>query len=746
MTKKLAWIIILVLVFATAYISSFLPGLYFDYDFNSFFNPSDSSTYAYNQHQEKFGTDNDFILIGVESEITALDSAFLCRIDALSDKLKTGPFVERVTSVTTLESIVREPLTGALVKKPYLTYRSADYERVEKDPSNFRTLFSDDLKSSSIIISHEQGLSKVRCDTLAQFINDAVAEWPPSKVHIAGRAIGQAIYIETIESEFFLFLILSLVFVISFLWLMFRNLIGILVPLIAVGFSVVWTMGIIYASDIGISLLMTMIPPVIFVVGISDCVHLYARFLEEYREGNTLDESIRIMIKKTGLATLITSVTTSIGFASLYFTQVPALQNFGFVTAAGVLATYIVSIALMPALLKISTHREAEKKRNTRIERTIEKLVRFSVQRYRQVRIASLLLIIILAWAGAQVEQNNFLLEDMRKGTKIKDDFDFFDTHFSGVRPFEMGIDFEEDFALSKEKIEELNRIDQYLESTYGVGAIQSIPQIAKELNRTYHGGKSAFYTLPESDRVWNYVLKNIEKLIQSGKLDHIVARESNYLRVFGRAPDYGGKVFTEKNIGLKNFLDEEMESLGQFVITGTGHLIDRTNQNLVYSLGTGLGLAFALISVLMAFLFRSLRMLIISLIPNLLPLLAVTAIMAATGIDLKLTTGIIFTITFGIAVDDTIHILSRYILELRDGKAKSEALMNAFTHTGKALVITTLILVGGFSTLCASSFQGTYYIGLLVTLTLILALAFDLVALPAWLHSSAKGSSFPKK
>ncbi len=746
MTKKLAWITISILVIVTAYISSFLPQLYFDYDFNSFFNPSDSSTYAYKQHQEKFGTDNDFILIGIESETTALDSAYLSRIESLTAHLKTGPYIEDVVSATTLQSLVREPLTGALIKRPYITYRPSDVERIGADHSNFRTLFSDDFKSSSVLVSHQDGLSKSKCDTLSRFVEDALADWPDSKVHVAGRSIGQAVYIETIESEFFLFLILSLVFVISFLWLMFRNLIGILVPLIAVGFSVIWTMGIIYASNIGISLLMTMIPPVIFVVGISDCIHLYARFLEEFREGNTLDESIKIMIKKTGVATLITSVTTAIGFASLYFTQVPALQNFGFVTAAGVLATYFVSIALMPALLKISTHRAAKQQRDTRIENTIEKLVRFSVNRYRQVRVASLLLIIVLAWAGYQVEQNNFLLEDMREGTKIKDDFDFFDSHFSGVRPFEMGIQLHENFDLTREKIEKLNGIDQYLETNYGVGAIQSLPQVAKELNKTYHAGKPAYYRLPNTERAWNFVLSNMEKLIQSGKLDHIVAQGHNYLRIFGRAPDYGGKVFTQKNTELNQFLSGESATLGKFILTGTGHLIDLTNQNLVYSLGTGLGLAFALISVLMAFLFRSVRMLVISLIPNLLPLLAVTAIMAATGIDLKLTTGIIFTITFGIAVDDTIHILSRYILELRDGKSKNEALMNAFSHTGKALVITTLILVGGFSTLCASSFQGTFYIGLLVTLTLILALVFDLVALPAWLYSSANGTSFPKK
>jgi hypothetical protein len=231
-----------------------------------------------------------------------------------------------------------------------------------------------------------------------------------------------------------------------------------------------------------------------------------------------------------------------------------------------------------------------------------------------------------------------------------------------------------------------------------------------------------------------------------------VLDETGRYGRIFGRVGDWGAQEFGRKNSELMAFIEaENLDANFDIEITGTGTLIDRTNQNIAMSLAKGLGAAILLIAVIMGLMFRSFPMVIYALIPNLLPLLAVSAIMSATGIDLKMSTSIIFTIAFGIAVDDTIHLLSRFRLELAKGFSRKEAMNNSFVHTGKALILTSIILFGGFISLCFSSFQSTFFVGLFVTLTLIFALLFDLTLLPALVVTGsdsdvASGNGFAEK
>src|SRR5690606_36215722 len=180
----------------------------------------------------------------------------------------------------------------------------------------------------------------------------------------------------------------------------------------------------------------------------------------------------------------------------------------------------------------------------------------------------------------------------------------------------------------------------------------------------------------------------------KTGKLKPVLTNDQHYARISGRTGDLGAQYFDSANVALQTFAEAEgITDIMDIEITGTGTLIDRTNQNLVFSLSKGLGTAFLLIAVLMGLMFRSFKMVLIALIPNLLPLIAIGGVMAILGVDLKMSTSIIFTIAFGIAVDDTIHLLSRYKLEMINGRSPNLALRNAFVHTGKAIIITSIIL-----------------------------------------------------
>jgi predicted RND superfamily exporter protein len=331
------------------------------------------------------------------------------------------------------------------------------------------------------------------------------------------------------------------------------------------------------------------------------------------------------------------------------------------------------------------------------------------------------------------IDLNNYLLEDLKKSEKLRQDFTFFDQYFSGVRPFDMGLEWDNEVDLSDpEYFQSLDKIHHFLEANYRVGAVMSPLSVLKELNRSNHGGRNEFYRLPEKEGELKLLLKDYKKILSTGKISNLTTEDGGYIRVLGRVGDLGAQHFASKNEELNDFLEREgIAKNATVTITGTGTLIDRTNQTLVESLSKGLGAAFILISILMGLMFRSFRMVLIALVPNLLPLLAVGAVMALAGINLNMSTSIIFTIAFGIAVDDTIHLLSRYKLELMKGKSQYDAMRNAYLHTGKALIITSIILFGGFIGLCFSSFQSTFFIGLFVTLTLGFALLFDFTLLP---------------
>lgn len=748
MTKRKAWSALLLTLLATILVSTVLPQLYFNYDFDGFFNPNEEATVYHKNQKATFGTDNDFILIGIEPETSPFDPAFLKRIETLTNRLELGPFVQRVISPTNVSQAIKLPLVGGIIQRPIYSDERIDSISISTDPGMIRQLFSDSLDAVSLVVITDQRISKQKCDSIANYIFDSVESFDQDRVHIAGRAIGQVVYIKKIQEEFFIFLMISLTLVVILLFAMFRNAAGVIIPMVVVLLSILWTMACVHFLGKGISLLMSMIPPVIFVVGMSDAVHLYARFIEEKTKGESTQEAIAKMLRKTGLATFITSVTTSIGFGTLYFTGIPALQNFGVITAAGVLITFIISIVLLPSLLILApipstTSIVSNKSWDKYILRWFHKMIKYR----KPIQVSTILLTLVLAGVGSHIGLNNYLLEDLKPGTRLKDDFDYFDNHFSGVRPFELGIKSQSDKTLlTRESIVDLEKIEKYLEQEYGVNAIQSIVQVSYEINRTNHGGKPEFFQLPEKDYEWQSLLKDINRLKKTGKLDFLINKEGNYARISGRVADLGALTFSEKDKAFNEFImrDERFQPF-EIQLTGTGNLIDKTNQNLIFNLAKGLAIAFILIAILMGVLFKSVKMVLIALIPNLLPILAVASVMTVFGIDLKLSTGIIFTIAFGIAVDDTIHILSRYKLELRGGATPHEALQKAIVHTGKALIITSLILFGGFLSLCFSSFQSTFYIGLLVTITLVFALLFDLTILPALL-SQKKASSLSKR
>lgn len=736
--SKFALLAIFLLTCTAAFLSSQLG---FDYNFENFFPENDEETEYYKYFREQFQTDNDFLVIGLVNEEGVFDQDFLEKTDSLTQVLKTVPDITTVTSPTELQEIIRDPLLGQVFERPLLRldqpeYYPADSTRIYDNGEFVGSFFSKDGKALLIQARHTEFLSKEGCDTLAFNVQEVLRNSGFPEYHVVGRSIGQEYYVNLMQTELMIFVSISIVLVIIFLIIAFRSFWGVWVPITVVLLSIIWTLGLMQITGKKVDLMLTILPTILFVVGVSDVVHIISRFFEAMREGMTKLEAIKITFKEIGLATLLTSVTTGIGFLTLLTSSIRPLSEFGLYTAAGVFIAFILAYTLLPAVLVLSRPPKVVEKAPQKIfwNRRLLRAFMWTINNRILIFVISIVIAAVSIWGITKVEVNNFILEDLKDGDPLKEEFGFFEEKFAGARPFELSLKLKNDSLsfFDREILLEMEKVDEYLMNEYGVGDVISPVRIIKTAWRTWKGGNNRFYEIPPQQ-------KNIDRLVRLFSNSQFQEFSSFYLnekeklaRVSGKLDDLGSLVFIEKDKEFMKWASENIDpSLLELRVTGTAKLIDSNNKYLATNMINGLIIAFLVIALIAGIMFRSLKMIIIALIPNIFPLIMIGGIMGLSGIYLKVSTSIIFTIAFGIAVDDTIHFLSKFRLQLGAGKPLLYALKRTYISTGKAIIVTSIILCGGFLTLISSDFLGTYYVGLLISLTLLFAVIADLFLLP---------------
>lgn len=715
-----------------------LQELRFDYEFEDYFPKSDTEYAYYNEFREQYGSDNDFVLICLENEEGVFQQQFLKKVDSLAQSLKELEYVESVVAPTQLSYPVKGPFGMIPVKWIHLDEPdrlTQDSLRVFESGELIGTVFSRDGKSLILALNTKYGLSKVKSDAAVTQINEVMDQFVFDRVRIAGRIFGQRYFVEKMVSELFLFTLISFVIIIVFLILAFRSFWGVVFPLLIVAVSVIWLMAFMIFVGKSFDLMSTLLPTIMFVVGMSDAVHFISRYLEELRKSPDQLKALKIAFHHIGKATLLTSLTTAIGFLTLYTSGINPVRDFGLYTAIGVLFALLITYLILPAVLILLPvpKRALVDSKELFWDRIMRNVFRFNITRPKQVIFWSILVLIISFWAGSRVEVNNYLLEDLAKGDPLRDNFEFFEKEYSGARPFDVVISTRDSSSiLEYEKVKALNVLESHLKSEFGIQGFVSLNTVVKAINRANDGGSLESYQFPDSPQKWKKVKSQILKVQKTGKLDMILPRENYETRISAQVKDFGGKVFKSKYQNIQDSLNPILENAGlNLRFTGMGYLIDKNNETLASGLMWGLVIAFGAVALIMGMIFKSLKMVIITLIPNVVPLLMIGGVMGISGIDLKVSTSIIFTIAFGIAVDDTIHYVSKLKMELDKGRSVIYALKRASISTGKAIVLTSLILISGFFALVFSDFASTFYIGLLVSLTLVFAVISDLFLLP---------------
>lgn len=712
--------------------------LRFDYNFDNFFPKGDPDLAYYFSYRDKFGNDNDYLLIGLDNAGSLVDQAFLQKVDTLTRFMQQQPHVESVLSPTTVKSPIIEQF--GYFEIPYLHpdepgRYTQDSTLIYQSRELVGTLFSEDASAVSLFVQTSDNLAKEPGDSLIAAMYGEIERLGLQEHHVAGKVLAQSVFIEKMKIELAIFMSASILLVILFLWLAFRTVWGVLVPLVVVLLSVLWSLGVVGLFNKPIDVMTVLLPTIMFVVGMSDVIHIMSRYITEIGQGATKIQALRVTVREVGMATLMTSLTTSVGFLTLLTTSIVPIREFGVHTAIGIALAFVLAFTLLPAILLLTKRPNPRFARRTDFSwpMLLRRVYTFVLRKPYAILYTSIGVVLVSLIGISMIKVDTTLLEDLGDDDPIIKDFQYFEEKFSGVRPFELHLISGSGKSMyDLEVLQEIDQLETYLYQTYGLNFITSPATVVRSIHRAQNGGLPDYYTLPANEREMQQIQRRLAAFSKRSELRAVVTADQQEGRLAGKMKDVGSVRAAELNDSLEAFIDQHINpGFLQTRLTGSAVMLDKNNDYVVSNMLQGLLIAFLVVAILVGFIFRSFRMVLISLVPNIIPLLMIGGIMGFLGINMTVSISIIFTIAFGIAVDDTIHFLGKLKVELRKGKSLPYAIKSTFISTGKAIIITSCILIAGFLTLVLSTFDATFYVGVFVSLTLVFAVVADLLLLP---------------
>lgn len=737
------------------------------YDFAKFVPNDDPDMVYFKAFKTEFGEDANLIALGLKDK-SIYTSKNLQKLKYLTDELSKLEGVREVLSLTKAQNI----------------FRNDEKERFDIQPL-FQSIPEDQSQTDSLlrivknlkfyhgqVINPENGATLVLIFIKKEFLHTLVRDVLVDDVRMLGEAFTKdtgiqlyytglpyigALLAAKVKSEMKLFLGLSLLITVLALLAFFRSWKAVVFPLIVVMVSVVWVLGSIHLFGYKLTVLSGLIPPIIVVIGIPNCIYLITRYHQEYVNHQNKIKALSTMLRRIGVINLVNNLTTAIGFLVLYSTKVSLLEEFGIAAGVNIIVTYIISLILIPALF---TFLPAPRKKQLRhLEfKGVNGLMRFIervVTRQKPILyVFTTLLVCALVVGLYQVKTVSYMVDDLPKGDRLRKDLAFFEENFKGVMPLEIVIDTGKKKGITSLKyLKKADEFEQFLQEQPGVSAPMSVVTLAKAFTQAYYEGDSAFYRLPTNqERAFIASYLNSDKKGMPDFLKSFTDTLGRKMRISFRVADIGSlKIDSLLNTKIipqaKNIFDDPKTEVK---ITGTTLLYSKGNNYLVDNLKESLLLTFVLVSIVIAVLFRSARSVVAIVIPNAIPLLFTAALMGFLNIPLKPSTVLIFGIAFGIAVDYGVHVLARFNHEIKRGKISvNEAVSHAVWNAGPGIFYTSVVLFAGFFIFSFSEFGGTRAMGILTSATLFFAMFVNLMVLPALLISlSGKrpGASNPNK
>lgn len=713
--------------------------------------PDDPEMAYFKEFKDTFGEDGNIMAIGVKDSAIYQSKKFT-QLGYLVRTISGMNGVNDVLGLPNLKKLHKNKEQQRFELKPI-------FEEIPEDQDELDSLLNGaaNLKFySGQLINSENGATIILITITKEFLNsksrlqlvdDIVmlgSEFEKQtgvKLHYAGLPYVRSVSMAKVKKELNLFLILSISITGFILFLFFRSFKAVIFPLVIIGVIVVWVLGTLSLLNYKITLLTGLIPSIIVVIGIPNSVYMLNKYHQEYARTHDQMKSLRTIIRKIGIVTLITNFTTAVGFLVLVSTDIVILKEFGIVAGVNILATFIVSTILIPCVFSLVSPPSERHLKHLEFKFLNAFLTGLDILVHRHrwlVFLATFTLVVISAIGLYRIEAVSFMVDDIPENSPIKKDLRFFEENFSGIMPLEIVVNTGRKRGVqSLGALQKIDEFESFLDSIPYISQPVSVVSFIKAANQAFYNQLPRFYDLP-TGRGKEQILKYLKKDSDTDSVSQsFVDSTGQYVRISLKIADIGSNrmdslVTTVIQPRMNEiFNDGKMEAR----VTGTTLLFIKGNKFLIENLIGSMIIAFFVISLIMVVLFRNLRMIIISLIPNMIPLLITAGIMGFFHIPLKPSTALIFSIAFGISVDDSIHFLAKYRQELFLHKFNVKlAVSKSLRETGASMIYTSIILFFGFVIFAASDFGGTIALGVLTSLTLLVAMLTNLTVLPALL------------
>ena len=729
--------------------------------------PSDNPKFiVYNEFVKKYGVDGTTVVVGFKTD-DFYTKAFFNQVDALHKTIKQNSAVAEVMSIPTAYTISKDSVdtkfnAAKIFHAPYTldSVLIADKTVFENLPFYQNLYYNPDSNSYimaiSFIADSINSISRTKIIGSIQNELDRFSQSTKTEVHISGLPFIRTIMADRIKKEMLWFLIGSLILSAITLLVFFRSVSATIMSLVVVLMGVIWSLGTMVLLGQKITLLTALIPPLIVVIGIPNCIYFLNKYHTSYKETNDKDKALVQMVGRMGVVTLFCNITAAIGFFVFALTKSPLLKEFGWVSGLNIMILFFISLFFIPPVLSYLPAPKAKHVRyldNAYLEKILLKIERWAFTHTKWVFGITILAVLISLVGVLQIKKEAFIVDDLPKQDKLYTDLKWFEQHAGGVMPLEILVDTKKPNGLirSIKPLEQIDEFNTFLLEQPELGKPLGLLEGIKFAKQAFYDGDSLSYAVPtgtEMAFIGPYFASAAPK-------EGVKPAANNPAQLLNKFID-SAKRQTRISVNMKDIGSAKLPVLLQkidsasiaifdtakynVVITGSSVTFLEGSNFIVKGLGESIFWAFLLIAICMIFLFRSFPILICSLIPNIVPLFITAGIMGWTGVSLKPSTVLVFSVALGIAIDVTIRFLVNYKQELPHLNYQVHTtLVQTIKHTGISIIYTSLVLVAGFIIFCFSDFGGTKALGWLTSITLVVSTLTNLVLLPALIKSFIK-------
>ena len=562
------------------------------------------------------------------------------------------------------------------------------------------------------------------------------------KVHTSGMPYIRTLNSQNIIDEIGMFVGAALLVTSVIFFFFFRSFRATIISMITVIIGVMWAFGILGLLHYEITVLTALIPPLIIVIGIPNCIFLINKYQQEIKQHGNQAKSLQRVISKVGNATLMTNVTTASGFATFILTNSQLLKEFGIVASINIMAIFLLSLFIIPIMysyMAVPKNKHLKHLNKRWINAFVDWMEKTVREHSISIYVCATLLLCLSIIGIFNIKISGSIIEDMPKQTEFYKDIKFFEREFDGIMPLEILIDTKREKGVMKlATLKRIDKLQEYIEDIPEFSKPLSVVELVKYSKQAYYNNNPEYYQLPNSQEQTFLLAYAKSSAKSTNLLKSYVDSTGQYARITTFMMDTETDRFDRIEEDLLAKIDKIFPVDRYNVsLTGKALVFQKGTKYLVTNLIISLSLAILLIALFMAWMFRSFRMILVSLIPNLLPLIITAGLMGFLGVPIKPSTILVFSIAFGISVDDTIHFLAKYRQELIANNWKiKKSVYAALRETGFSMIYTSIVLFFGFSVFTISSFGGTVALGALVSITLLFAMLANLLLLPSLLLS----------